>query len=140
MSFSYWSTVAVLALLPVAAIAQQVQPANPADPSASAPAPSYVSAFKTYQAPSEEQATPDTAWRAANEQVANQDAHAGHGGMTMPGMEHHAPAAASGNSSADPHAGHGSHMAMPGMSNEAATTNSSNSQPASQENHGSHHH
>ncbi|MBK4734652.1 hypothetical protein [Noviherbaspirillum pedocola] len=129
-----------MALLPAVAIAQQVQQANPADPGAPVPASSYVSAFKTYQASPEEQATPDTAWRSANEEVASQGTHAGHGGMAMPGMDHHSPKAASGTSQNDPHAAHGSHMAMPGMSNEATTTNSSASQPAPEASHSSHHH
>ena len=109
MSFSHRIMVAVLALLPLAAAAQQAQPANPADANAPVPATGYVSAFKSYLATPEEQASPDTVWRAANEEVAGTPAvHAGHTdhlakpqGSTIATTP--APA------KADPHAGHGAH-------------------------------
>jgi hypothetical protein len=102
MSFPHWITVAAAAaFLPVAATAQQAQP-NPTDPNASVAATTYVSAFKNYLTTPEETATPDQVWRTANEQVAQGDPHAGHGGMS--GMT--TPAAAQ---QADPHAGHAGH-------------------------------
>jgi hypothetical protein len=112
MSFSRWPRLAALALLPMAAIAQQAQELRPTDPNAPVPALGYVSAFKTEQAAPEEQAAPDTLWRAANEEVANQDAQAGHGNA----------------------------MAMPGKSDAAVTANPSASRAGADAKHGSHHH
>ena len=111
MSFSYWSKVATLALLPLAAIAQQVQQAGPTDPNVPVPASEYISVFKTYRSTADEQVSPDEAWRAANAAIANQDPHAGH--MAMPNTPPQPDASKVGPSSvaapADPHAGHGGH-------------------------------
>ncbi|RJG03504.1 hypothetical protein D3878_19465 [Noviherbaspirillum sedimenti] len=71
--------VGVLASLPFAAIAQQTpQKPDPLAANAPVPASTYVSAFKNYQAAADEQATPDKAWRAANDEVAKLGGHAGH--------------------------------------------------------------
>lgn len=72
--------VGVLASMPLFAIAQEaLQQTNPVDPNAPVPASAYESAFKNYSpAKRDEQASPDKAWRAANDQVAKSDAHAGH--------------------------------------------------------------
>jgi hypothetical protein len=122
MSFSCLSRLATLALLPLlsfAAIAQQAQQAGPADPRASVPVPVYVSAFKTYQPAADAPATPDRAWRAANEAAANNDPHAGHMPMPAAALQGDGPkaanapapvpAAADAPTQADPHAGHGGH-------------------------------
>lgn len=106
MSLSYWSGVAALALLPLAAMAQQGRPAGPADPDAPVPAPTYLSVFTQYQPATEPRATPDQAWRTANEAVAGRDAHAGHGPMPATPVGDAVPSSAA---PADPHAGHGSH-------------------------------
>lgn len=100
MSFSQWITVAAVAFLPLAATAQQAQP-NPTDANAVVAETTYVSAFKNYLTTPDETATPDQVWRAANEQVAQGDPHAGHG--AMPGMK----------AQPHPHAGHGASMATP---------------------------
>lgn len=110
MSFSHWITVAVVAFLPLAATAQQSQLPGPADASATVPAIGYVSAFENYRATPVEKATPDQLWRAANEEITNQDMQGGH--MAMPDME---PASS------------GSHMSMPGM--EQGTSGSHMSMP-----------
>jgi len=121
MPFSCLSRLATLALLPLlpllpfAAMAQQAQQAGPADPRASVPVPVYVSAFKTYRPAADAPATPDRAWRAANEAAANNDPHAGH--MPMPDAAlqadgpkaANAPAPADASTQSDPHAGHGGH-------------------------------
>ncbi|MET0963899.1 MAG: hypothetical protein ABWY05_13950 [Noviherbaspirillum sp.] len=99
MSISYWPFVAALALLPVPVIAQQLQAADPADARAPVPPPAYVSAYARYRATTEEPATPDQAWNAANAAVGGQDAHAAHGGEPSKAA---APPAAR----PDPHAGH----------------------------------
>lgn len=101
MSFSHWITVAAVAFLPLAATAQQAQQLNPADATAAVAETSYVSAFKSYITTPEETTTPDQVWRAANEEVARGDPHAGHG--AMPGMK----------AQPDPHGGHGAAMATP---------------------------
>lgn len=85
MSFSQWITVAAAAFLPFAATAQQVQQPNPADANAAVAETSYVSAFKNYLTTPEEPVTPDQIWRAANEQVAQGESHAGHSGHNMQG-------------------------------------------------------
>lgn len=85
MSFLYWPKVAVLVLLPAAAIAQQVQQFGPTDANAPVPALGYVSAFENYRPAAEDQVSPVEVWRAANEEVARSDPHAGH--MAMPGMK-----------------------------------------------------
>lgn len=108
MSFPNWSKVAMLALLPLAAHAQQ---AGPADPDVPVSAPEYISVFKNYRSPTAEQGTPDEAWRAANQTVANQDPHAGHLAMPDAAPRPAAPAAVpvAAPAPADPHAGHGGH-------------------------------
>lgn len=99
MSISYWPIVAALALLPLAAIAQPVQAADPADAAAQVPHAAYLSAYAQYRTAADEPATPDQAWRAANDAVSEQDAHAAHGGKPSVGAAQ--PAA-----TPDPHAGH----------------------------------
>jgi hypothetical protein len=105
MALPFPFRVAALALLPAAAIAQQVQQPDPGDPGIPVPAPAYVSAFDNDRSPSEDQAAPDTVWRAANEELAKRDAHAGHGGMSS-GMPNDMPPPAS---RPGPAASHGSH-------------------------------
>lgn len=111
MSFSHWITVAAVAFLPLAATAQQAQQSNPSDANASVAEATYVSAFKSYLTTPEEQETPDQVWRAANEQVAQGDPHAGHG--AMPGMKAAPAAQKPGSAQPDPHAGHGAQMTTP---------------------------
>lgn len=103
MAFPFPFRVAALALLPAAALAQQLRQPDPVDPGIAVPAPGYVSAFENVRSSSADQAAPDIVWRAANDALVKEDAHAGHGGgMTMPGMP---------NEAATPHpaARHGSH-------------------------------
>lgn len=136
MSFSHWITVAAVAFLPLAATAQQAQP-NPADANASVAETTYVSAFKNYLTTPEETTTPDQVWRAANEQVAQGDPHAGHGGM--PGMTTPPAAQQAGSTQADPHAGHAGHgaaMAAPRANTQAATPKVSQSQSDPHAGHG----
>lgn len=97
MSFSTWPKVAALALLPLAAIAQQAPDAT--DAKALAAPSTYVSAYANYRVSFDEKSTPDQVWRAANDAVREQDAHAVHAGMQP--MEAVMPAP-----KADPHAGH----------------------------------
>lgn len=106
MSFFHWPGAAALALLPLAAMAQQAPQSGPADPDAPVPAMRYVSAFKDYRAAGDEQGSPDEAWRTANEAVADQGAHAGHG-TAKAGAPAAAPPATPAPSA--PHAGHGGH-------------------------------
>jgi hypothetical protein len=114
MSSSHWITVAVAALMPLAATAQQTQQFNPAEADAPIPTAGYVSAFEGYRTTPDEQVSPGKAWRAANEAVKSNDAHAGHGSMPPMGAAASVPKA--GNPAADtpgamapksdPHAGH----------------------------------
>jgi hypothetical protein len=114
MSFSYWITVAVVALMPLAASAQQSGHSNPAEANVPIPTPGYVSAFEGYRTTPDEQVSPDKAWRAANEAVKSDDAHAGHGSMPAMGAATSAPKAGASAGDApeasvpqsDPHAGH----------------------------------
>ena len=64
-----WRTCALAVLLPLSALANTI-PADPTDAAVGVPAPSYDSAFKTYQPVAEESATPDKAWRSVNDAVA----------------------------------------------------------------------
>ncbi|NML59837.1 hypothetical protein HHL21_01805 [Massilia sp. RP-1-19] len=73
--------IGLMAALPFAALAQSasVQP-DPRDAKAAVPAIAYQSAFADY-APAvgtDDEATPDMRWRAANDKVAQSDGHAGH--------------------------------------------------------------
>jgi hypothetical protein len=141
MSFSYWPKMALLALLPAAAIAQQVQERSPTDPNTPVPTSSYVSAFKNYQPSTGEQGPPDTVWRAANEEVASQAEHAGHGGhRAMPGMSANSTASEPNNSRATSPADHSGHMAMPGMKAEAATPQNNGTQSPTPAAHSGHQH
>lgn len=134
MSFLYWPKVAVLALLPAAAIAHQVQQFGPTDVNAPVPASGYVSVFENYRPAAEDQGSPVEVWRAANEEVARNDPHAGH--TSMPGMKAQPAAQQTGSAQPDPHAGHGGHMAAPGMSVPPAAQNSSSAQPEPHAGHG----
>ena len=137
MSFSYWSKLAALALLPLTAIAQQVQQAGPTEASAPVPAQSYDSAFANYRAATDSQEAPDEVWRAANKEVESEEAHTGH--VAMPGMK--ADPAGQSPSSSQPgrHAGHGGHTAMPDAKIKNATPKASTSQSDAHPSHGSHH-
>ncbi|MDB5841666.1 MAG: hypothetical protein JWQ23_3618 [Herminiimonas sp.] len=79
MTLKQWTAIGVLALLPFAASAQQAsrQP-NPLDMNATVPVSIYESAFTSYQATADEQASPDKVWRAANDEMARLGGHAGH--------------------------------------------------------------
>lgn len=141
MSFSYWPKVAILALLPVTVLAQQVQERSPTDPNTSVPASSYISAFKNYQPFDSEQSSPSDVWRAANEEVANQSQHAGHGGaMAMPGMNANAPAPNPSSSPATPSTGHSGHMDMPGMDSKGSTPQRNGAQSSTPAAHSGHQH
>lgn len=79
MTLKQCLTIGMLASLPFAAIAQQApQKPDPLSAAAAVPASTYVSAFKDYRAATDKQATPDRAWRAANDEVARLGGHAGH--------------------------------------------------------------
>lgn len=81
MFIKQWIAIGVLAsaLLPFAATAQQkTQQPSPLDANAPVSASTYVSAFKNYQAASDEEVSPDKAWRAANDEVGKLGGHAGH--------------------------------------------------------------
>lgn len=93
-TFLFRPVLAALALLPAAVLAQQGGQANPADADAPVPAPAYVSAFADYRPAADHPASPDQAWRSANAEAGNADAHAA---QTAP-HETHSPG---------PHAGHG---------------------------------
>lgn len=74
--------IGVLAALPFAAGAQQpaqkaMPPAGPQDAHAPAPALTYASAFANYKAASDDAASPEQAWRAANDAVNKLGGHAG---------------------------------------------------------------
>lgn len=80
MKLIKWATVATMAALPFAALAQQVpQQPSPLDANATVPASTYESAFKDYvPVATGAQAPPDKVWRAANDDIAKSDGHAGH--------------------------------------------------------------
>lgn len=78
MSFPHWIAVAMLAALPMAAIAEQATQAGPADATGGSTAAAYESVFKSYRSATEEQESPDKAWRAANEMVGKLGGHSGH--------------------------------------------------------------
>lgn len=143
MSFSHWITVAAVAFMPLAATAQQAQQLNPADATAAVAETSYVSAFKSYITTPEETTTPDQVWRAANEEVARSDPHAGHGAHgSTPGMATPPAAQQAGPAQADPHAAHRGHGAMPEMKAAPASQKPSSTQPdphAGHAGHGSNH-
>ena len=134
MQFSYWSIAAALAMLPAAAIAQQSQQVGPTDANAPVPASGYVSVFENYRPAADDQVSPVEVWRAANEEVARSDPHAGH--MAKPGMQAQPAAQQSGSAQPDPHAGHGKHMAMPGMSTPPAAQKPTSAQPDPHAGHG----
>lgn len=104
MSFSYRLIAAVLASLPLTAAAQvKSHHTDPADANVTVPASTYDSAFKSYQAATDEKQSPDKAWRAANDEVRSLGGHAGHikgsGNSTTPAAEHqgHVPPTGKGN-------------------------------------------
>jgi hypothetical protein len=112
MSFPFWPKAAALALLPVAALAQQGQQAGPADANAPVPASGYVSAFTHYRTVTDNQASPDAVWRAANEELGRSGAEPGH--MAMPGMQTQPAQQQSPSAQPDPHAGHAGHQNLQG--------------------------
>lgn len=82
MFIKQWIAIGVLvsALTPFAATAQQkTQQPNPLDANAPVSVSTYTSAFKNYQAASnEEEVSPDKTWRAANDEVGKLGGHGGH--------------------------------------------------------------
>ncbi|MFJ7566190.1 hypothetical protein ACIQW9_04405 [Herminiimonas sp. NPDC097707] len=79
MFFSLKLMLAGLVLLPLAAFAQAIQQQpDPADAHAAVPAPGYTSAFNNYRPATEQAATPDKLWRAANDEVQKTAGHVGH--------------------------------------------------------------
>lgn len=137
MSFSHWITVAAVAFLPLAATAQQVQQPNPTDATAAVAETSYISAFKSYITTPEETATPEQVWRAANEEVARNDPHTGHGGPgSMSGMTSQPAPQQAGSAQADPHAAHRGHGATPGMKAEPVAKKSPSTQRDPHAGHG----
>lgn len=79
MRCTHCLTIGMLALLPLAAIAQQPpQKPDPMAKTAAAPALTYVSAFRNDRDATDEELTPDKAWRAANDEVARLGGHGGH--------------------------------------------------------------
>ena len=115
MSFSYWITVAAMAMLPLATSAQQQQ-LDPSDANATVPASGYVSAFKNYHPGADEKASPAQLWRAANADLQAKDGQGIH--VTDAGPENASPAAKNdapektpaqrvpGAPKTNPHAGH----------------------------------
>ena len=69
MNTLQWRACALASLLPLSVLAQATS-ADPSDAGVGVPAPSYDSAFKTYQPVGEESVTPTKAWRVANDAVA----------------------------------------------------------------------
>jgi hypothetical protein len=86
MTLNQWAAIGVLASAPFAAMAQQApQPQDPLDANATVPASTYDSALKNYlPANRGVQASPDKAWRAANDQAAKSGGHTGHATEEMP--------------------------------------------------------
>ena len=95
MKIRHWFAFGALACVQLAAIAQQA-PAQqrPEDPDAAVPALTYTSAFEGFsRAESQQDRTPDQAWRPANDQLANPDSgHAQH----QPGQQGQAPSTPAG--------------------------------------------
>jgi hypothetical protein len=81
MSFFRWIAVAMLGALPLVAIAGPQTPPDPMDARASGTPFTYASAFESYRAASEEQASPDKHWRAVNDLVGKLGGHSGHTGQ-----------------------------------------------------------
>lgn len=81
MFYQKWLAVAVILVTPMTTSAQS----NPPEKTeTTAAAPTYQSAFTNYQGFTEDEETPDTKWRAVNEEMAQLGGHAGHlkGGST----------------------------------------------------------
>ena len=79
MQKKQWLASTCLALMPLAVIGQpQRAEANPLDARVAVPAPRYESAFQSYRSVSDDDTTPDTVWRAINDQVKELGGHAGH--------------------------------------------------------------
>lgn len=80
------AAIGALLILPLYAQAQQSRPlADPADPAVAVPPTVFESVItRASPAPQDGQATPDKAWRAANDTVAGAPGHAGH---AVPGSE-----------------------------------------------------
>lgn len=105
MSLSHRIMAAALAFPPLAATAQA---ASVDDANAAVPPTNYVSAFRNYPATPADQATPDTVWQAANQEVSEAAAqNAGHAEHAAKGQEGAASTPAP--ATTHPHAGHGSH-------------------------------
>ena len=75
MSFHYWLALTAMATAPIAASAQQ---AHPPQPSPEATAVVYQSAFANYKLFTNDEAPPETKWRAVNEEMSKLDGHAAH--------------------------------------------------------------
>lgn len=79
MQKKQWLASACLALMPLAVIGQpQHAETHPADARIDVPAPRYESVFQAYRSVSDDDTTPDTVWRAINDQVREIGGHAGH--------------------------------------------------------------
>lgn len=75
MSIQTWLALAAMAVAPVAASARQDHLASPDRKSSIT---GYPSAFADYKRFAEDDETPDTRWRAANEQMGKLGGHAAH--------------------------------------------------------------
>lgn len=82
MSYHSWLAVAAILIAPMTASAQSNSPEKSDAPAVTAPP--YQSAFTNYQGFTEDEETPDTKWRAVNEEMAQLGGHVGHikGGET----------------------------------------------------------
>ena len=114
MKLKLWVAFGSLITAALGAQAQQnSRTPDPADPSATVPASVYASAMTGYTPAMRDAAPPpDKNWRPANDAVAGQSAHAGHG--PAPAHTGHGPAPA--------HAGHGSVPAHAGHAPAPAPT------------------
>lgn len=79
MSHLHWMAIATLTALSAAATAQDtVRTDDPTNPAALASRFRYESVFGNYQQMTEENETPDKAWRKANQEMGQLGGHAGH--------------------------------------------------------------
>lgn len=93
MISTHRAAMCVLLLLPLAVQAQQSRPSpDPADANVPVPPLVYASVTSSHrQVALDDQATPDKAWRAANDALAGESAHAGHESAPAPAdhSKHH---------------------------------------------------
>lgn len=108
MSLFYYLSVLAMAAMPAAAAAQAAPSANAADAGAVVAAHEYKSAFESYQSMADSDATPASAWRAANDEVGRIGGHAGSMRSAQESAARAKDSAAEWSPVA-PHTGHGGH-------------------------------